>query len=256
MGDIEKFSWPNLEGSIMKGLRREIERLSEENNCAIALSIAGYMAGIFEIASWVRGYQDFYLDLARNSPIAHSLLDKATDLKIAYWDTVLNEVGDLVQIAIEGDDLGTQNRTIISPNMYRKLIKPRHREIFNFIKQKAPHIHLFFHSDGSIYDLIPDLVEIGVDISNPVQYTAAKMDTRRLKREFGKEICFWGGGIDTQKILPHGTLQEIKDEVRRRIADLAPGVGFVFATVHNIQADVPPANIMAMWEALQEYGDY
>ena len=100
------------------------------------------------------------------------------------------------------------------------------------------------------------MIEIGVDALNPVQVSAASMDTKKLKKEFGKDITFWGGGVDTQRVLPYGTPKEVKEEVKRRIDDLAPGGGFVFAAVHNIQVGVPPQNIMAMWEALQEYGEY
>jgi uroporphyrinogen decarboxylase len=117
-------------------------------------------------------------------------------------------------------------------------------------------MYIFFHCCGSIYDFIPDLIDAGIDILNPVQVSAAKMDTKKLKKEFGDVLTFWGGGVDTQRILPRGTPDEVKEEVKRRINDLAYGGGFVFATVHNIQADVPPENIIAMWEALQEYGKY
>jgi uroporphyrinogen decarboxylase len=140
--------------------------------------------------------------------------------------------------------------------MYREFIKPREKKLFEFIKRKAPGVKILFHSCGSVYDIIPDLIEIGVDILNPVQVTAASMDSARLKREFGSEITFWGGGIDTQQVLPHGTPQEVRDEVKRRIDDFAPGGGFVFATVHNIQEDVPVANVIALWETLMEYGVY
>jgi uroporphyrinogen decarboxylase len=115
---------------------------------------------------------------------------------------------------------------------------------------------IFFHSCGSSRYILPDLIESGVDIFNPVQYTSADMEAADLKRDFGEDLTFWGGGVDTQKVLPKGSVQQVKDEVRRRIEDFAPGGGFVFNTVHNIQADVPPENIVAMWEALHEYGVY
>lgn len=135
--------------------------------------------------------------------------------------------------------------------------KEREKKLFSYIKRVAPgQVYIFFHTCGSVYDLIPDLIEAGIDILNPVQVSAAKMDTARLKKEFGKELTFWGGGIDTQYVLPHGTVQQVKDEVKRRVDDLAPGGGFIFGTVHNIQNDVPPENIMTMWETLQEYGVY
>jgi len=136
------------------------------------------------------------------------------------------------------------------------LVKPRHRRLFSFIKKKAPNSYLFLHSDGSLYDIIPDLIESGVDILNPVQVSAAKMDSAKLKRKFGDSLSFWGGGVDTQNILGKGTPGEVSSEVKRRVDDLAPGGGYIFAAIHNIQADVPPENFMAMWETLQQYKSY
>jgi uroporphyrinogen decarboxylase len=141
--------------------------------------------------------------------------------------------------------------------MYRKLVKPHQKRVFAFIKKKLRDSgYLLMHSDGSIHALIPDLIEMGVDILNPVQVTAADMDSRRLKREFGDDLVFWGGGIDTQGTLSFGTPDEVRDEVKRRIDDLAPGGGFVFSAIHDIQPEVPPENFMAMWETLQEQGSY
>lgn len=168
----------------------------------------------------------------------------------------LKRLGKYCVVVGEADDLGVQDTTAISPEMYRKYVKPRHKKLFSHIKKLSPHCYIFLHSCGSVYDVISDLIEVGVDILNPVQVSAAKMDTRKLKKEFGKDLTFWGGGVDTQDILPHRSPQQVKDEVRRRIDDLAPGGGFVFATMHNIQDDVPPENIMAMWEILREYGVY
>ena len=159
---------------------------------------------------------------------------------------------DVVQ---EADDLGSQNNMLISPQMYRQYVKPRHRELFDFIHRKTD-AKIFIHSCGSFREVIPDLIEVGVDIINPVQFNAAHMDSMGLKKDFGKELVFWGGGVDTQRILPKGTVTDVRDCVKRQIEALAPGGGFVFNTVHNIQSDVPPQNIVAMWEALQEYGEY
>jgi uroporphyrinogen decarboxylase len=143
----------------------------------------------------------------------------------------------------------------LSPQLYRKVVKPYHNELYQFIKSKTD-AHLFLHTCGSVYDLIPDLIEMGVDILNPVQVSARNMDSALLKREFGRDMVFWGGGCDTQRVLPFGTPQEVKQEVRRRLEDLAPGGGYVFNQVHNIQAHTPPENIMAMYEAVEEYGHY
>jgi uroporphyrinogen decarboxylase len=139
--------------------------------------------------------------------------------------------------------------------MYRKYVKPRHKELFNFIHSKTG-AKIFIHSCGSFRDVIPDLIEVGVDIINPVQFNAGRMEATGLKKDFGKDIVFWGGGVDTQRILPTGTVQEVKDCVKRQIEVLAPGGGFVFNTVHNIQADVPPQNLVAMLEAFKEFSKY
>ena len=253
--DIENYSWPDLQDpSRIEGIREKIQQLSEEIDTAIVLNT--FYVGILESGEWLRGFKDFFIDLASNSPLVESLLDIVTDMRMKYWEMVLDEVGDLADVVVELDDVGMQDRLLISPETYRKFIKPRHKRLFSFIKRKAPNIHIQLHSCGSVYDLIPDFIEVGVEILNPVQVSAAKMDTKRLKREFGDELTFWGGGVDTQKVLPYGTPEEVREEVKRRINDLAAGGGFIFSTVHNIQADVPPENIMAMWEALQEYGKY
>ena len=235
-------------------MKKEVERLSKKGEFATVLAAGD--AGIFERALWIRGFEDFLTDLVASPSLATSLLDMLTEMHIKYWDKALDAMGGLVQVVVEADDLGTQNKPLISPKIYRKYLKPRHKKVFSFIKKKAPNVYIFFHSCGSIYDLIPDLIESGIDILNPVQVSAAKMDTKRLKKEFGNEITFWGGGCDTQRILPYSAPQEVRDEVKKRIDDLAPDGGFIFNTVHNIQADVPPENIMAMWETLQEYGKY
>jgi uroporphyrinogen decarboxylase len=173
-----------------------------------------------------------------------------------YWQTALAELGDLVDIVTYADDYGTQTSQIISPDMFRRLIKPRVKILFETFIKSAPHAKRFFHSDGNVRPLIPDFLEIGVDILNPVHIRAKDMDPADLKRDYGQDLAFWGGGVDTQGVLPHGTPREVRDDVRRNIEALAPGGGYVFNTIHNIQADVPPQNIIAMWQALQEYGEY
>ena len=140
--------------------------------------------------------------------------------------------------------------------MFRQQLKPRLRILFDRLRQLAPNTRRFFHSCGNVRPLLPDFIEIGVEILNPVHTRAAGMEPAALKRDFGDALVFWGGGVDTQGVLPTGTPQEVRDDVRRNIEALAPGGGFVFNTVHNIQADVPPQNIIALWEALQKYRVY
>jgi uroporphyrinogen decarboxylase len=151
------------------------------------------------------------------------------------------------------DDLGDQRSTLVSPDLYRSLIKPRHAALFAAIKKIRPDVRIVFHCDGAIRELIPDLIEIGVDALNPVQYGLPGMDAAGLKRDFGKDLTFWGGALDTQTVLPKGTPAEIRDEVRRNIEILAPGGGFVACQTHIIQHDVPTENLVAYLEAVQEY---
>jgi len=150
--------------------------------------------------------------------------------------------------------LGTMQGPLISPNLYREMVKPYQKRLWGFIRGRTK-AALFVHSCGSISKLIPDLIEMGVDIVNPVQVSAKDMDTQRLKREFGEKITFWGG-IDTHHVLPFGSPQDVEKEVRKRILDLAPGGGYVLTAVHNIQPGVPPENVCRMYEAAQKYGSY
>ena len=191
-----------------------------------------------------------------NEKAACALFDKLLELKLNYWQTALTVLGDLVDVVTYADDYGTQESQIISPDMFRRLLKPRVKVLFETFIKSAPHAKRFFHSDGNVRPLIPDFIEMGVDILNPIHIRAKHMEPDGLKRDFGRDLVFWGGGVDTQGILPSGTPQEVKEDVRRNIEALAPDGGYVFNTIHNIQADVPPQNLMAMWEALQEYGVY
>ena len=167
-------------------------------------------------------------------------------------ENVCAAVGDVADIIRMGDDLGTDHGPFMAPKIYRQLIKPRQKILTDYVKQHSQ-MHTFLHSCGSIYKIIPDLIEAGFEVLNPVQITAADMDPAKLKREFGSDVTFWGGGCDTRHVLNFETPEEVKDHVRRNIEILAPGGGFVFNTVHNILPDVPPANIVAMFEAIDEY---
>jgi len=218
-----------------------------------AAVLAGPCAGIAEIYSWLRGYEQYYMDLAVNPSYVTTMLGRLAEWKCAFWERALKEVGDLVSVVVEADDLAGQQSMLMSPKTYRRLIKPCHQRLFSFIKKQAP-VKLFYHSCGAVRPVIPDLIEVGVDILNPVQLSAVGMDPFELKREFGQDLVFWGGGVDTQVVLGRGTPAEVRDNVRRSIEALAPGGGFIFAAVHDIQADVPPENIMAMWEAWREHG--
>jgi uroporphyrinogen decarboxylase len=248
--DVRTYAWPDT-GDVqrMAGLRELALAYRAQGK---AVMIKGVLAGIFEMSQRVRGMQTLMIDLISNATLAGALLDKMVELKIKFWEMVLPPLGDLVDVISEADDYGTQTSQLISPRMFRKIFKPRLQTLFTRLHQLAPSAKLFFHSDGNIRPILPDLIEIGMDILNPVHITATGMEPGALKRDFGKDVCFWGGGVETQTVLPFGTPQEVKDNVRRNIAALAPGGGYVFNTIHNIQADVPPQNIVAMIEALRD----
>jgi uroporphyrinogen decarboxylase len=252
--DIERHPWPDFGAPWrIDGLRDQARRFREQG---YAVVLKDPFAGIFEMAQRIVGMQELLIMMATDEALAGVLFDKLLELKLAFWDMALPRLRDLVDVVTYADDYGTQQSQLISPAMFRRQLKPRVRTLFARIKQLAPHTRQFFHSCGNVRPLIPDYIEIGTDILNPVHIRAKGMDPVALKRDFGKDIVFWGGGIDTQDVLPHGTPQNVKDDVRRNIDALAPGGGYVFNTVHNIQADVPPDNMVAMWEALQEFGVY
>jgi uroporphyrinogen decarboxylase len=252
--EIDQYPWPNpTDPARFEGMRERARHAAEVEGQGVFMG--GLCAGIMEMAAWTRGFANYFADFGNNPELVVGVMRKAMELKMAYWEKALAEVGDYADVVGEADDFAGQFRMLISPNTYRKLVKPLHKELFDFIHARTK-AKIFFHSCGSIRPVIPDLIEIGVDIINPVQVSATGMDSAELKREFGKDLTFWGGGVDTQRVLGSGTPDEVRADTRKRIEDLAPGGGFVFATVHNIQGNVPAENILAMWETLQEYGKY
>jgi len=216
-----------------------------------AVVLKSLCAGLFEMAQRLRGMEAFLMDLVESPAEAGHLLDRVLEVKLDYWRAALAALGDRVDVAAEGDDYGTQQSLLVSPATFRSVFKPRLAELVRAMKQGAPDAFVFFHSCGSVRRILPDLIEIGIDVLNPVQTSAAGMDPVALKRDFGKDVSFWGGGVDTQGVLPRGTPAEVRDDVRGNVDALAPGGGFVFCTVHNIQADVPPENVTAMVEELR-----
>ena len=252
--DINEFPWPVAPTtSEISAMRADVERVRAGEGRAVV--VESICSGMMEVAAWLRGFEDFYADVALNPSRVALLLDHILERKLVYWDQFLGVLGDSVDVVKESDDLGSQRDLLISPEAYRRLLKPRQRTLFDFIHAHTD-ARVMLHTCGAVRKLIPDLIEIGVDILNPVQVSAAGMETQALKREFGGDLVFWGGGVDTQHVLCHGSVSEVRDEVRRRLDDLMPGGGFVFSAVHNIQSDVPPANIVAMWETVHEHGVY
>jgi uroporphyrinogen decarboxylase len=241
---------------IRKDLAEQAKNISDsgvivDRNCA----------GLTETSLRIRGYETWYLDTVMDPAGVEQLLDVVLEYKLKYWDLVIdwlieNRLQERVSVAAECDDLGTQTSTLLEPDYLRKAVIPRFAGLWSHIRKRLPRIKIFMHTCGSVRVLLPDLIEAGLDIYNPVQFTAANMDLGELKRDFGNDLVFWGGGVNTQSTLKTGTPQQVSDEVKKIIDILAPGGGFVFTTVHNIQEDVPPENFWAMWDTLMEYGKY
>jgi len=251
--ELEKYNFYSpINEDTLNNLHKRAKNLYENTNYALMLNGAG---GIYEWAQGLRGWGQFMMDLAGNPEFAGALLDKLVEANIQRLEQVLPAVEGYVQIVQTGDDLGIQSGPQLSPKLYKKVVKPRHKRLYQYLREHTD-AYIFIHTCGSVYEFIPDFIEMGIDILNPVQVSAKDMDTKKLKDEFGKDITFWGGGCDTQKVLPFGTPSEVKEEVKKRINDLAPDGGFVFTQVHNIQAGIPPENIMAMYEAVKDFGKY
>lgn len=248
--DIDAYPWPTISDEELAHLRRRARHLYENTDYAIVGEFGG---NILEWGQDLRGWDVFLMDLVIHKDLAHHLMDRMVECWLRNLERYLEAVGDYIQIIQMGDDLGTQHGPQISPQLYREMIKPRHQRVYSTVKEQSD-IYVFLHSCGAIFDFIPDLIEAGVDILNPVQTSARGMDPVALKREFGHRITFWGGGCDTQRVLPRGTPEEVREDVRERLRVFAPGGGYVFAAVHNIQPDVPPENLVAMFQAVRKFG--
>ena len=237
------------DGNFWDTLRTNAIDLRAKSDRAIVLS-AG--CNLFEWGTFLRRLDHFLMDLKLDPINVELLLDALMERHLNSLEKICSSVGDLVDIIRLGDDLGMNNGPIMSPETYRKFFKPRHTILCDYIKNNS-NMHTFLHSCGSIYKLIPDLIEAGFEVINPVQTNSKDMQPERLKKEFGADITFWGAGADTRFILNSGTTQEVMDHVRSNIEILAPGGGFVFNTIHNILPDVSPDNILAMFQAIDAY---
>jgi len=228
-------------------LRTNLLQLQNETDYASMFAIGG---NLFENGQYLYRTDEFLMNMLSEQANTEKLLDTLLEIHLETVDRVLSGIGDLVDVLMFGDDLGTQNTTMISHDLYKKLIYPRQKKLFKYVHDHSD-AKIFLHSCGAIADFIPDLIDAGVDILNPVQIGATGMDPKRLKREFGKDLVFWGGGVDTQHILAAGTVEEVRDSVIRNCEILMKDGGFVFNQVHNIVDGVPPENIVAMYEAVQ-----
>lgn len=241
---LEIHDWPNPDDpNLYYGLRERAEHLRKSTDCAIVLNLP---LGFVHQCQFIRGFSEWLMDLVSFPEYAQRLIDIVSDIWIRIAKNALDIVGPKIDIIDWGDDVAMQQGPLFSPAMYRKMIKPVHKKMMEALKSVSE-ARVVYHSCGSVAVFIEDFIEIGVDALNPIQVSAKNMDPVELKRKFGDRIAFWGG-IDTQQILPSGTTTEVREEVRRICQILGNHGGYILASVHNIQSDVPPENIIAMLE--------
>ena len=249
---LESFSWPDPENpGFYENLRTSAKKLREETDCAIVFNLP---VGIIHQGQFMRGFMEWLTDLYQRPDYIDRMSEILADIWIGIAKKSMDEIGDLIDIVAWGDDLAMQQGPLFGPDLYRKFIKPRHKRMNEAIKSGTD-AKIWYHSCGSVFPLIDDLIESGIDILNPIQVAAKDMDPAALKAEYGDKLAFWGG-IDTQHLLPFGTPEEVRIGVREIIDKLGPGGGYILTSVHNMQKDVPPENIVAMFDEAIEYGVY
>ncbi len=253
IADIEDYPFPDgSDASRFTGIREQALKLRNETPYAISTGIGGV---VYEYCWYMRGLEQWFIDMIESPAFCQALLDRTLKFWLDYFTAFLAEIGDIIDVVMIGDDVGGQAGPLFSPDFYRKIVKPRQKKLVAHIKSLTS-AKIWYHTCGSVAQLIPDLLDNGIDILNPVQISAENMDPQHLKDKFGDKLTFWGGAIDTQHVLPTATPREVKDHVRRNIEILKPGGGYVFNNVHNIQLDVPPENIVALFDAAYECGFY
>lgn len=257
--DLKKAMWTSIpkspwdhqnEDGFWDDFRQRCLELRENTNYALMISGVGSFR---EVGSYLRRMDKFLMDLAMDPKNVKKLMDALLKLYLEQLEKICDAVGDIVDIYKIPDDMGTSDGMLLSPENYREFFKPYQKKVFSYIKENS-NMSILLHSCGTITPILPDIIEIGCDIINPVQTNARDMEADKLKKEFGKDIVFWGGGVNTQGVLNSGSPEEVKRNVKENLEILTPGGGFVFNQIHNILPDVPPENILAMYEAVDEFG--
>ena len=232
-----------------KTLREKTLQLRASTDKALMI-VCG--CNLFEWGTFLRRMDNFLMDLLCEPDQVARMLDQLLERHLATLAKVCDSVGDVVDIIRFGDDLGMTSGPFMDVDTYRSLFKPRHKQLCDYVKTHSQ-MHTFIHSCGSISSLMPDLIEAGIEIFNPVQTNARQMEPEFLKKEFGQDCTFWGGGVETVGTLNNGTPEQVREQVLERLEIMSAGGGFVFNTVHNILPDVPPQNILAMFDAVKEF---
>ena len=253
LDEIKAYPFPRGDDPTrFEGLREEALRIRRDTPCAVISGISGV---VYEICWYMRGLENLFADMIERPQVLEAIIDRTLQFWLDWFRLFLDEAGDIVDVIMIGDDLAGQKGPLFSPAIYRSIVKPQQKRLVQYIRSRTK-AKIWYHSCGSVLQYIPDLIDNGVDALNPVQLSARGMDPGELKKAFGEEICFWGGGIDSQHVLPRASPDEVREQVCRNLGIFKPGGGYVFANVHNIQADVPPGNVIAMFDAAHECGQY
>jgi uroporphyrinogen decarboxylase len=251
--DIAHLQWPDLLTEAMADeITAKARNLTENTGYSVITDTFG--SAIFETAWYMRGFEQFLVDMMTDEMFTMRYLDKILELQLTAYDKLLTKAGPIIDAVFITDDLASQDSLLMSNALYKRVIAPYQKELFSFIRKKGPEV--IYHSCGAVYPLLEDLIETGVTVLHPVQLSAKGMDARKLKEEFGSRIVFWGGGCNAQQTLQFGSVAEVRDEVKARLSLLAPGGGYVFAPEHCIQPGTPPENIIAMFETVKAFGRY
>ncbi len=261
ISDLDDYPFPNGgDPTRFTGVREQALQMRKETPFAISTGIGGV---IYETCWYMRGLERWYMDMIENPAFCEALLDKMLKYWIDYYNGFMAEVGDIIDVVMMGDDLTGQSGPLFSPDFYRKIVKPRQKKLVQHVKSllsragsRETKAKIWYHTCGSCLEYIPDLIDNGIDILNPVQIGLVNMEPKKLKEKFGKKLVFWGGAIDAQHILPFVKPSEVSEHVRRNLEIFKPGGGYVFNNVHNIQVGVPAENIVALFDAAYDFGFY
>jgi len=251
--DVHDYPWPKGDDpSRFASLRERALLLRRETPYAVVSGISGV---IYEFGWYLRGLERWFCDLLTAPEFCEAVLDQVLKYWLDWFRLFLDEAGDVVDVIMIGDDLAGQDGPLFNPAIYRRIVKPRHKRLVQYIRSRTQ-AKIWYHTCGSCAAFIPDLIDNGIDILNPVQTSARNMDPIELKRRFGRDLVFWGAGCDAQRILPRGTPDDVRAAVKANLSAFMPGGGYVFNSIHNIQGEVPPENIVALYDAAFDLGRY
>jgi len=251
--DVRSYPFPKGDDPArFEGLRERALAIRDGTPYAVVSGISGV---VYETCWYMRGLERWFIDMVERPAFCEAMLDRTLQFWMDWFRLFLDEVGDVVDVIMIGDDLAGQKGPLFRPEFYRRVVKPRHKRLVQYIRSRTE-ARVWYHTCGACVEYIPDLVDNGVQILNPVQISAAGMDPAALKSRFGDRLVFWGGSIDAQHVLPQAPPETVGEHVRRNLEIWKPGGGYVFNNVHNIQAGVPPENVVALFDAAYEFGFY